>query len=97
MNDEIDAKTSRLAQFAMAVAWSSFLMAGVMEMLVFSVVDPSELSWFGGARIELSRQAVYTLSFLIFWSVIAIASSLCLLLTQLPEPPARPHPRQWPR
>jgi hypothetical protein len=97
MSAEADSKTSRLSQFAMAVAWSSFLMAGVLEMLVFSVVDPNELSWFGGERIELSRQAIYTLSFLIFWFVIGLASSLCLLLTHLPEPPARPHPRQWPR
>lgn len=90
------AAASRLARWAMAVAWPAFLMAGVLEALVFSVVDPSELSWFGQAPMELSRQAVYTLSFLIFWGAIALASSLSLLLATLPE--ARPpHPRGWPR
>ena len=71
---------SRIARFAMAVAWSSFLSAGVLELLVFAVVDPGELRWFGAAPIEFSAQAIYTLSFLIFWGVIALASSLALLL-----------------
>jgi hypothetical protein len=79
------------------VLWPSFLMAGVMEGLVFAVVDPSELSWFGGERIELSRQAIYTISFMLFWGVIALAGSLTLMLVTLPDPPARPHPRGWPR
>lgn len=94
--DEDGAPRSRPARFAMAVSWPSFLMAGVLEALVFSVVDPGELSGFGGERIELSRQAIYTLSFLIFWAVIALAASLSLLLA-LPEPPHQPHPRGWPR
>ena len=33
----------------------SFLMAGVLEMLVFAVVDPATCSWFGGAPVDLSR------------------------------------------
>lgn len=95
--DEDRLPSSRLARFAMAVSWPSFLMAGVLEALVFAVVDPSELSGFGGARPELSRQAVYTLSFVLFWGVIGLAASLSLLLAALPEPPAKPHPRGWPR
>jgi len=88
---------SRVLRFAMAVAWPSFLMAGVLEALVFAVFDPGDMSWFGGERIELSRQAVYTLSFMLFWGVIALAASLTLLLVTLPDPPAPPHPRGWPR
>lgn len=98
--DDDRAPSSRLARFAMAVSWPSFLMAGVLEALVFAVFDPSDLSGlngFGGARIELSRQAVYTLAFVTFWAVIALAASLSLLLASLPEPPAQPHPRGWPR
>ncbi|WP_231741403.1 hypothetical protein [Paucibacter sp. KCTC 42545] len=92
--------TSRLARWAMAIAWPAFVMAGVTEGLVFSVVDPSDLTWFGGERMELSRQAVYTLSFLIFWSVISLASSISLMLATLPETPDAPqaiHPRRWPQ
>jgi hypothetical protein len=82
----------------MAVAWSSFLAAGVLEALVFSVVDPHDLRWFGGAPMELSAQAVYTVSFLIFWGVTALGSSLALLLVSVPEEkrPARCSPG-WPR
>lgn len=90
---------SRIARFAMAVAWSSFLCAGVMELLVFAVVDPGDLRWFGAAPIELSAQAVYTLSFLIFWGVIALASSLALLLVNLPNDEVKAARRSpgWPR
>jgi hypothetical protein len=42
---------SRIARFAMAVAWSSFLSAGVLEALVFAVVDPGELRWFGAGGV----------------------------------------------
>lgn len=90
---------SRVARFAMAVAWSSFLAAGVMEALVFSVVDPQDLRWFGGAPVALSPQAIYTLSFLIFWGVIAVGASLALLLVTLPEDGRHPqrHSPGWPR
>lgn len=90
---------SRVRRFAMAVAWASFLGAGVLEALVFAVVDPADLRWFGGAPIELSAQAVYTLSFLIFWGVIALGASLALLLVSLPDDDVRPARRApgWPR
>ncbi|MDR7268082.1 hypothetical protein J2X20_000711 [Pelomonas saccharophila] len=90
---------SRVARFAMAVAWSSFLAAGVLEALVFAVVDPGELRWFGAAPVQLSAQAVYTVSFLIFWGVIALGASLALLLVHLPEDQVKPsrHAPGWPR
>lgn len=90
---------SRIARFAMAVAWSSFLTAGVLELLVFAVVDPGELRWFGTTPIELSTQAVYTLAFLVFWSAMALGTSLALLLVSLPadEPQASRRAPGWPR
>lgn len=91
--------TSRVARFAMAVAWSSFLAAGVLEALVFSVVDPHDLRWFGAAPVALAPQAVYTVSFLIFWGVVALGASVALLLVSLPEDARRParHAPGWPR
>ena len=62
------------------IAWPSFLMAGVLEMLVFSVADPDELRGFGGAFNELSPSAIYTIAFFCFWVIVALASSLTLLL-----------------
>lgn len=58
---------SRIARF---VAWAA-CWAGVLEALVFAVVDPRELRWFGAAPAELSAQAVYSASFLTFWGVCA--------------------------
>ena len=90
---------SRVRRFAMAVAWSAFLAAGVLEALVFAVVDPADLRWFGSAPIALSVQAIYTVSFLIFWGVIALGASLALLLISLPADEAGPRRRSpgWPR
>ena len=72
---------------AMTVLWPSFLMAGVLEMLVFAVIDPEQMTWFGGAPIEWSRQAVYTVSFLLFWGVISTAGALTALLMREQDPP----------
>jgi hypothetical protein len=90
---------SRLVRHGMAAAWAGFLMAGVMEALVFAVVDPQDLSWFGTAPISLSREAIYTVSFLIFWGVITLGASLALLLAQLPveEPVPERRAPGWPR
>ncbi|MFN3305077.1 MAG: hypothetical protein ACK44A_15380 [Roseateles sp.] len=89
---------SRVKRFAMAVAWSSFLAAGVLEALVFAVVDPGDLRWFGTVPLDWSTQAVYTASFLIFWGVSALGASLALLLVSQPDEgrPAR-HAPGWPR
>lgn len=69
----------------MWIAWPSFLMAGVIEMLVFAMVDPQDLSWFGHT-LDMSRQGVYTLSFFVFWFVISISSALTALLASPPVP-----------
>ncbi|MDD2547521.1 MAG: hypothetical protein PHI55_14745, partial [Burkholderiaceae bacterium] len=60
-----------------------FLMAGVLEMLVFALVDPHDLHWFG-QPLALSRQGVYTLSFFAFWLVTMASSALTTLLAMSP-------------
>jgi hypothetical protein len=64
---------------AMTIVWPSFLMAGVLEGVVFSVVDPTELH-FGATLIEASPQAVYTVAFLAFWALLSISGALTALL-----------------
>lgn len=64
----------------LCILWPSFLMAAVMEGLVFSVVDPSDLHWFGEEAIGWSATTVYSVSFLLFWLVISTASALTQLL-----------------
>lgn len=85
---------------AMAILWPAFLMAGVLEMLVFALVDPDTLHWFGGTAITLAPSAVYTLAFFVFWLVIAVAGAMSHLLSMPaddlnhPSAPGAPH---WPR
>jgi hypothetical protein len=55
-------------------------MAGVLEMLVFVVVDPTTMHWFGADPVDWSRSAVYSVTFFIFWGVIATSGAITLLL-----------------
>lgn len=84
-------------QRALTVLWPAFLMAGVLEMLVFVVVDPGDLHWFGGEALNWSRQAVYTVTFLIFWGVISISGALTALLDTSAEDINAERGRDWPR
>lgn len=68
------------ARHLMAIAWPAFLMAGVIEALVFSVVDPQTLHWWGGSPIDWPEQAIYTVAFFVFWAAIVIAGMLTRLL-----------------
>ena len=72
-----------LSQRLMWILWPAFLMAGVLEMLVFGLVDPHDLHWLGHP-LELSRTAIYTLTFFIFWAGAAFSSALTTLLMKSP-------------
>lgn len=52
-------------------------MAGVLEMLVFSVLDPS-LIRIGGW--EPDARTVYSASFLLFWGVLSVSGALSHLM-----------------
>lgn len=67
----------------MWIAWPAFLMAGITEMLVFAFVDPAELRWFGDL-LNVSREAIYTITFFIFWIITMASSSLTTLLAISP-------------
>ena len=70
-------------QRVMWIVWPAFLLACLLEMLVFALVDPQDLHWFG-QPVELSRQAVYTLAFFVFWALSMVASGLTTLLSMSP-------------
>ncbi|HEY1392054.1 MAG TPA: hypothetical protein VFV25_01680 [Methylibium sp.] len=72
-----------MKQRLMWIAWPAFLMAGVLEMVVFALVDPQTLRWFGDT-LELSRSAVYTLGFFLFWGATGLSSALTTLLAASP-------------
>lgn len=67
------------ARHWMGIAWPAFLLAAVLEMLVFAMVDPGDLHWFG-QPLDWSRQAVYTVAFFVFWGVTMASSALTALL-----------------
>ena len=69
-----------MKQKLMWIVWPAFLMAGVMELLVFALVDPQDMHWFGHS-FAASRQAVYTLGFFAFWFVISLSGALTLFLS----------------
>jgi hypothetical protein len=68
-----------LAQRWMWITWPAFLVAGLLEVLVFAFVDPHDLHWFG-QDLDLSRQAIYTLAFFAFWALAIVSSALTALL-----------------
>ena len=68
---------TRLARHAAAIVWPAFLMAGIIELLVFAFVDPGALH-----ALDASASAVYTLAFFAWWAVISAACALTLLLSR---------------
>ena len=74
---------------ALLILWPAFLMAGVLEALVFVVVDPESFRWFGGPALDWPVMAVYSVTFLIFWGVIAVAGALTQLLQTTVAPSGR--------
>ena len=76
-----------LRQRVLLILWPAFVMAGVLEALVFVVVDPGSLHWFGAEPLQWSASTVYSVTFLIFWGVVATSGALTQLL-DAPGPPA---------
>lgn len=68
-------------ELAMWVAWPAFLVAAVLEMMVFAVLDPQTMMLMG-EPIEWSRTTVYAITFFIFWGMLMISNALALLLTR---------------
>ncbi|HTQ74189.1 MAG TPA: hypothetical protein VMI74_07870 [Burkholderiales bacterium] len=66
-------------QKAIRILWPSFLVAAAAEMIFFALFDPGELSLFG-QPLELSRTAVYSIGFFLFWAFAAASSALSLSL-----------------
>ena len=67
------------AQRLMHVAWPAFLMAGLAELVFFSIFDPFELHFFG-QPLDWSREAIYALGFFGFWGLGVAAATLALML-----------------
>ncbi|WP_370655051.1 hypothetical protein [Hydrogenophaga sp.] len=78
----------------MGIAWPAFLLAALLEMLVFAMVDPSDLHGLSGQRIDAPRQAVYTVAFFVFWAVTAASSALTVVLVGATGRPPSSHSQE---
>ena len=64
------------------ILWPAFVMAGVLEMLVFAVIDPGAVQWPGVDTFEWSRSTLYSVAFLVFWGVLALSTAVTEYLTR---------------
>lgn len=55
------------------VLWPSFLVAGIAEIVFFTVVDPQDLYLFG-QPVHFSILATYSIGFFAFWATCAASS-----------------------
>ncbi len=69
-----------------AIVWPSFFAAGVATMVFFAIVDPLELALITWPKVEITRQAGYTIGFFMFW---LCTLSACLFTALLIAPPLR--------
>lgn len=70
-----------MSPLALRILWPSFIFAGVLEAMVFAVIDPRDLRGFGGVPIGWTPLTVYSITFFIFWIVISGAGALTALLS----------------
>ena len=80
----LDLEKSRNVKRWVLVTWPSFLAACLLEALVFSAVDPSEVHWPGQTE-QPSRQAVYTAAFFSFWLIVMACCTMVLWLSKPPR------------
>lgn len=66
------------------VLWPSFLIAGVATGLLFSAMAPEEMALFGH-QVEASDEAVYSVGFLLLWTLCALSSALTLMVSPRDE------------
>lgn len=68
-----------------AIIWPSFFAAGVATMVFFAKVDPIDLQEITWVDLEISREAGYTLGFLMFWAATGASSLFTWLLLHWPR------------
>ena len=64
---------------AMWILWPSFVIAGMAEVVFFTVIDPQEL-YLLGEPVTMGRLATYSIGFLLFWGLAAASSAFTCFL-----------------
>ena len=79
------ARRTRVHRFG-AVLWPSFFAAGVATVVFFAVVDPHDLASITWTKLDVSREAGYSIGFFMFWACTSAASTFtALLLARTPR------------
>jgi hypothetical protein len=83
-NSQVEEKATQIPviQRVIAVLWPSFITSSIATGLFFTVFDPLELVTLAGS-VELSRMAVYSIGFFLFW---LLTSSSCALTCYFQKP-----------
>lgn len=63
---------------AMNILWPSFLMACLLEMVIFGYVDPKEL--YLSDSFNNPRLTIHAISFFIFWIICAFSSAISVAM-----------------
>ena len=63
------------------ILWPAFLAAGTLEFMVFAVLDPLSLTLLG-QQVDWSREAIYSITVLIFWILFTACSAVTLVLAR---------------
>ena len=73
-----------MKSYILQALWPAFLLASLLEVLVFAFVDPTQLQWLT-SDFHFSRQSVYSLAFFAFWATSIVGCTLSILLAQSSE------------
>lgn len=71
---------------AAQILWPAFLVAGVLEMLVFSWVDPTQLRL---GQWQPDAQTTYSVAFFMFWGLVTLSSLLSHWMMKTAQSPAQ--------
>lgn len=77
-----------LVRCLMQVLWPAFVGAGVTVGLLFSLIDPMDIDWVQ-SYLNDSRQASYTIGFLLLWLLYALTCSVTWYLATTETPHGR--------
>ncbi|GAB2885868.1 membrane protein [Uliginosibacterium flavum] len=66
------------------ILWPSFLLAGVAEIIFFTLVNPQEL-YLLGQPVHYSSTTTYSVGFLMFWALCATTSAATLFFARTSE------------
>lgn len=63
----------------MWILWPSFVVAGLAEGLIFTLINPADLMFFD-QPVEIPKEGVYTLGFFVLWFFCALSSAMTLFI-----------------